>query len=221
MAMTLLRNVQYTADRTSQADFRVTSQMFSREIRNSTVGIIGTGRIGLVEAKMYQAMGARVLGRDIKPSQEAKATVDLVTLDKLLAESDIVSLHVPYIEGENDRMVDEAFIEKMREDASLINTARAEIQDTAVIVEASKSDRLYGYGTDVISNEDDVFFKTFESVTAIPNEEVKDLIELYPKAIITPHVGSNTKEAVKDMVVYSFDNFYDVLTHSSSENLLT
>ncbi|AXY25059.1 lactate dehydrogenase [Suicoccus acidiformans] len=220
MAMTLLRNVQYTADRTSRADFRVTPQMFSREIRNCTVGIIGTGRIGLVEAQMYKAMGARVLGYDVFQSDAAKEVVEFVEQDELLAQSDIVSMHVPHIPGENDEMINKDFLSKMCNDAILVNTARAEIQDTEAIVEALKNDELYGYATDVIPNEGDVFFKSFDSVDDIPVDSVRELTKLYPKAIITPHVGSNTDEAVKNMVEYSFDNFNDVLETGTSDNLL-
>lgn len=220
MAMTLLRNVQYTADRTSQADFRVTPQMFSREVRNCTVGIIGTGRIGLVEAKMYKSMGARVLGYDIVQSEAAKEVVEFVELDDLLAESDIVTLHLPYIKGENDGMVDKEFINKMKNDAILINTARAEIQKTDEIVTALKNNELYGYGTDVVPNESEVFFKEFNTLEDIPLDTIKELVNLYPKAIITPHVGSNTDEAVRNMVEHSFDNFHQVLETGDSKNLL-
>ena len=78
-------------DQTRQANFTVSANLFSREIHTATVGILGAGRIGL-EAKLYQGLGARVLAYDPRPSATAQATVTVVPLSELLAQSDIVSV---------------------------------------------------------------------------------------------------------------------------------
>ncbi len=220
MAMNLLRNVPYTTERTAHHyDFRVLPRMFSREIRNCTVGIIGCGRIGVMEARLYQGLGARVIGYDIYQSDNAKSVVEFKdTLDELLAEADVVSLHVAYIKGENDRMINADFISKMKKDAILINTARGEIQDNQAIIDALKADKLYGFGTDVLPNERPIFFKTFDQLDAIPDQTVRELIALYPRVLITPHVGSNTDEAVKNMVETSMDNFHEYLQTGAVTN---
>lgn len=212
LAMTLFRNVQYTADRTHQGDFRVTPRMFSREIHKATVGIVGVGRIGLVEANIYRGLGARVLGYDPYPSDKAKEIVVFTDLDTLVRESDIISIHAPYIKGNNDRLVGREWIGKMKEQAILINTARGELVDLAAVADALEDGRLYGFATDVIPNEGATFFQAFCSLDAITDPQVARLLKLYPKALITPHVGSNTDEAVKNMVATSFQNFHDVLT---------
>lgn len=103
LAMSLLRNTTYTTNRTAQGNFKVDSQMFSKEIRNCTVGIIGTGRIGLTEAGLFKGLGANVLGYDVFQSDAAKEVVTFKEMDELLAESDIVSIHVPYFPGQNDQ----------------------------------------------------------------------------------------------------------------------
>lgn len=219
--MTLLRNIQYTAHQSSvNLDFRVTPQMFSPEVRKSTVGIIGTGRIGLEEAKMYKAMGARVLGYDLFQSDAAKEVVEFVEQDTLLNESDIVSLHVPHIPGENDEMINAEFIGKMKDGAILINTARGALQDNQAVIDAIKSNKLSGFGTDVLPNEGEFFFKKFDSIDDIEDETVRELINLYPRVLITPHIGSNTHEALKDMISVSYENFNDVLTTGTSVNIL-
>lgn len=221
LGMTLLRNVQYTAHQTSfEKDFRVTPRMFSREIRNCTVGIIGTGRIGLTEAKLFKGLGARVIGYDIFQSDAAKEVIEFVDMDELLAQSDIVSIHVPLIPGENEEMINEEFIGKMRDDAILINTARGELQDNQAIIKAIKEDKLYGFAADVLPGESDVFFKQFDDNNPIPREDVKELMELYPRVLLTPHVGSNTDEALTNMIEISYENFNDVLTNGSSQNEL-
>lgn len=219
--MTLLRNVQYTAHQTSiEKDFRVTPRMFSREIRNCTVGIIGTGRIGLTEAKLFKGLGANVLGYDIFESDAAKEVVDFVELDDLLAQSDIVSIHVPLVKGENEGMVNEKFISKMRDDAILINTARGELQDNQAIIKAIKEDKLYGFAADVLPGESEIFFKQFDDNNPVPRPDIVELMDLYPRVLLTPHVGSNTDEALTNMIEISYDNFNDVLTQGSSSNEL-
>lgn len=223
MAMTLLRNVTYTTNRTAQElDFKVTPQMFSREIRNLTVGIIGTGRIGLTEAKLFKGLGAKVIGYDIYQSEAAKEVVEFKdTQEELLSEADIVSLHAAYIPGENENMINQEFISHMKDDAILINTARGQLQDNQAIVDSLKANKLYGFGTDVLPNETDIFFNQFNSIDDIPEETVQEFINLYPRVLITPHVGSNTDEAVKNMVEISMDNFNEYQQNGHTENVVT
>ena len=104
LAMSLLRHVAHTVNKTSKYDFRVDGTMFSKEIRNCKVGIIGTGKIGLTEAKLFKGLGADVYGFDVFQSEEAKHVVKFVEMDDLLERCDIVSLHVPYFPGKNDKM---------------------------------------------------------------------------------------------------------------------
>ena len=218
MAMTLLRHVAYTADKTSRYDFRVDETMFSKEIRHCTVGIIGTGRIGATEVSLFKGLGARVLGYDVFQSEFAKEQVTFVSLEQLLAESDIVSLHVPYFAGENDKMVNAEFLAKMKDGAILINTARGELQDNEAILAALQSDKLAGYGTDVFADEVTFFFKKFDSGDELPDQTVRQLVDLYPRVLVTPHIGSNTDEALSNMIECSFDNLHDVLTTGTTAN---
>lgn len=220
MAMSLLRHVQYTADRTAKYDFRVTPTMFSKEIRNCKVGIIGTGKIGVTEAQLFKGLGADVYGYDVFQSDYAKSVVKFVELDELLATCDIVSLHVPYFPGQNDKLVNAEFLAKMKDGAIFINTARGELQDNAAILEALKSGKLEGYGTDVFPNETTIFFQTFDNGDAIPDQTVRELIDLYPRVLVTPHVGSNTDEALSNMISFSFDNLNDILTTGTCDNLV-
>lgn len=220
LGMTLLRNVQYTADRTHGGDFRVTPRMFSREVRNCTVGIVGVGKIGLVEAELYRGLGAHVLGYDPYPSDVARKVVEFTDLDTIARTADIVSIHVPYFKGENDNFINAEFLAKMKDDAILVNTARGELVDLTAVADALEEDRLYGFATDVIPNERDTFFKHFDAVESIPDPAVVRLVNCYPRALITPHVGSNTDEAVKNMVETSFENFNTVLTTGTCANLM-
>lgn len=218
LAMMLLRHTAHTVNKTSNYDFRVDPIMFSKEIRNCKVGIIGTGKIGLTEAKLFKGLGADVLGYDIYQSEDAKKVLKFVELEELLNESDIVSIHVPYIKGQNDKMINDDFISKMKDGAILINTARGEVQDNEAILRALKSNKLDGFGTDVFANETAFFFKKFNSGDEISDKLVRELVDMYPRVLVTPHVGSNTDEALKNMIEITLDNFNDILTTGETVN---
>lgn len=220
LSMMLLRNTAYTSNRTSKHNFIVDKQMFSKEIRNCTVGIIGTGKIGLTEAKLFKGLQARVIAYDVYQSDEAKEVVEFVELDELLKQSDIVSLHIPHFPGENDRFINREFISKMKDKAILINTARGELQDNEAILEALLSNKLEGFATDVFANEGAIFFKDFSNKDKMPDETVEKLIDLYPRVLVTPHIGSNTDEALSNMIETSYENLNDVLTTGSTVNLV-
>ncbi|MFT8389785.1 MAG: NAD(P)-dependent oxidoreductase [Sporolactobacillus sp.] len=208
----LSRSVVYTTGRTAKLNFTVTETMFSREVRKSTVGIVGTGHIGCVEAELYKGLGAKLLGYDIFQSDFAKKLVEFKELDELLAESDIVSLHLPYFPGKNENFVGEEFISKMKDGAVLVNTARGELVDEAAVIKAIKSGKLAGFGADVLTDETRFFGKDFSNGEEFPDATIKELMELYPKVLITPHVAAMTDEAVSNMISTSYDNFNTVLT---------
>ena len=220
LAMNLLRNLPFTLDRTKNKDLRVAPEMFSREIRNCTVGVYGTGKIGLTEAKLFKGLGAKVVGFDLYPSEAAKEVVEFVSAEELLKNSDIVSMHIPHIPNENDGMINEDFISQMKDDAILINTARGELQDNEAIIKAIKNGTLGGFGTDVMPNEQDVFFKKFTDENPLPDKNVEALLALYPRVLVTPHIGSNTDEALSNMIETSFNNFYEVLQTGQCDNLV-
>ncbi|AUJ25821.1 MULTISPECIES: 2-hydroxyacid dehydrogenase [Virgibacillus] len=219
LAMSLLRHTAYTTVKTANKDFTVDSVMFSKEIRNCKVGIIGTGKIGLTEAKLFKGLGAEVLGYDVYQSEEAKQTVTFMELDDLLKESDIVSLHVPYFPGKNDKMVNDEFIAKMKDGAIFINTARGELQDNEAILKALRTHKLAGFATDVFANEKEIFFQQFNDGKKL-DSTVQALVDLYPRVLITPHIGSNTDEALTNMIETSFENLHDTITKGSTTNVV-
>ncbi|MEH7121620.1 NAD(P)-dependent oxidoreductase [Bacillus sp. JJ1773] len=220
LAMSLLRHTAYTTTRTANNDFTVDGVMFSKEIRNCKVGIIGIGKIGLTEAKLFKGLGAEVLAFDVYQSEEAKQVVTFMEMDKLLKESDIVSIHVPYFPGQNDKLVNADFIAKMKDGAILINTARGELQDNEAILNALKTRKLEGFATDVFANEEKIFFQKFDKPTKKLDPTVQALIDLYPRVLVTPHIGSNTDEALVNMIGTSFENFYDVITSGQTSNAI-
>jgi len=194
--------------------------MFSREIRNCTVGVVGLGRIGFTAAKLFKGLGANVIGYDMFPKTGIDDIVTQVSMEELIAKSDIITLHAPFIK-ENGKIVTKEFLSKMKENSILINTARGELMDLEAVVAALESGHLAGAGIDTIEGEVNYFFKNFS------NDEAKfkleyplfnKLIELYPRVLVTPHVGSYTDEAASNMIETSLENLKEYLDTGACKN---
>ncbi|QXW65472.1 lactate dehydrogenase [Streptobacillus moniliformis] len=218
LAMMLLRNTALMTSNCANKDFRVTSDMFSREIRNCTVGVIGLGKIGFTASKLFNGLGAKVLGYDVFKKDNVEDILTQVDLDTLIKESDIISLHIPFIK-ENGKLVNEEFISKMKDNSILINTGRGETMCTKAIIDGIKSGKLSGAGIDTLENESELFFKDFSGKN-IPNELFEELVNLYPKVLLTPHLGSFTDEAVTNMIETTYENLQEFITTGDCKNKL-
>ncbi|MGL5243802.1 MAG: 2-hydroxyacid dehydrogenase [Sarcina sp.] len=216
-AMMLLRHIAYAVNKTKDKNFLVDGFMFSKEIRNCTVGVLGAGKIGLTTAKLFKGLGARVVAFDVFKSDAAKEIVEFMSLDDVIAQSDIISVHMPYIKGQNYHIINDDFISKMKDGAILVNTARGELQDTDAIVRGIESGKLGGFATDVLENESEVFFKDL-SGQELKNESYEKLIDLYPRVLVTPHIGSYTDEALENMISTSYENLKDYLIEGTCKN---
>ncbi len=172
-------------------------------LKDRTIGIIGAGRIGgAVAEKAYKGFGMKVLysGFEKNPMIEKSAKATFVPMDKLLRESDIVSLHVPLCKG-TCHLISTREFSLMKKGALLINTARGPIVDEKALCRALKTKRIGGAGIDV-----------FECEPAI-DCDLTDNLELraMPNAILTPHIASATYEARADMATIAAKNIVAVL----------
>ena len=220
LAMSLLRSLPYTAEKFKNRDFTVDAQMFSKEIRNCTVGVVGLGRIGFTAAKLFKGLGANVLGYDMFPKTGVEDIVTQVSMDELIANSDIITLHAPFIK-ENGKIVTKEFLAKMKKGSILVNTARGELMDLTAVIEALESGHLAGAGIDTIEGEVNYFFKNVSDKEAkfkLDFPEFNRLLDLYPRVLVTPHVGSYTDEAASNMIETSFDNLKEYLDTGACKN---
>ncbi|GAO99326.1 NAD(P)-dependent oxidoreductase [Fructobacillus ficulneus] len=201
-------------------DFRPQVGNFVAEIQDLTVGIIGTGSIGAAEAQLWQSLGAKVLGYDVKRNPQLTDRLTYTDLATLLQHSDIVSLHIPHTPGQTTKLFGKTELALMKSSAILINTSRAEVTDEQAIIDAIKSQQIKGFATDVISNESAIFGKVEPKLTDEKFAILNQFSNLYPRVIITPHIGSYTKNALKDMITTSYQNFHHALTDNFNENFL-
>lgn len=216
LAMSLLRHTTYTTNKTSNYNFKTDNFMFSKEIRNCKVGILGLGRIGFTAAKLFKGLGATVLGYDVIEKDYLGDIVTQTSLEEIQKECDIISIHLPYL---NEKIITKNFIDNMKDGAIIVNTGRGEVLDTEALIEAIKNEKISGCGLDTIDNESDIFFKEFTNNTT-NHKTFDELVNLYPKVLITPHIGSYTDEAVKNMIETSYENLYEFINTNNCKNEL-
>jgi len=160
------------------------------DLSGRTLGIIGFGRLGRQVAGYGLAFGMQVVVCDIDEAKISRLEggVTSKSLDELLAMSDVVSVHVP-LNSKTEGFLDRAKISKIKPGAVLINTSRGELIDDVSIVEALKTGKLYGVGTDVLVGEN------AENFTSTDSPLVKAALQNL-NVVITPHIGGWAKDAV-------------------------
>jgi D-specific alpha-keto acid dehydrogenase len=162
-------------------------------LRDLTVGVIGTGRIGRAVMDRLRGFGCRVLACDRRPNTSA----DYVALDHLLQQSDVVTLHTP-LNADTYHLLDRQRIERMRSGALVVNTGRGSLIDTEALLPALESGRLGGAALDVLEGEEGVFYFD-HSQRSIENRLLERLQKL-PNVLITPHTAYYTDHALRDTV---------------------
>ena len=149
------------------------------ELDGKTMGIIGFGRIGQAEGRVAKALGMRVLACDVHPTDAGREIGEYVTLDRLLAESDVITLHCN-LTPENTGLINRETIAKMRDGAILINNARGQLIVEQDVADALNSGKLAGAALDVVYTE--------------PIREDNPLLKAR-NCIITPHISWAPKES--------------------------
>lgn len=183
------------------------------DLEGKTIGIIGCGHIGMHMIRMCNGFGMKVLGFETHPDEERARTNNFTyaSLDELLAQSDIISLHVPY-NPHTHHLINKENIGTIKKGAYLINTARGAVVETEALVEALKSGTLAGAGLDVLEEEGDMTDETALLTAAHPNEAaLKIMLEnhyliTHPRVIVTPHLAFNTAEAIRRIVDATIEN---------------
>lgn len=164
------------------------------DLAGRTVGVVGTGRIGTVFARIMSGFGCRVLAFDPSPNQEcAGLGVEYVQLDELLAQADIVALHCP-LTPDTHHLVDDRALGLMKPGAMLVNTSRGALVDTRALIAALKAGRLASVALDVYEEEGGMFFEDLSD--RIVGDDVFTRLLTFPNVLITSHQGFFTREAL-------------------------
>jgi D-specific alpha-keto acid dehydrogenase len=193
-----VRRAKSTLNRVQAHDYRL-NDVSGRELRDMTVGVIGTGRIGTAVVDRLRGFGCPVLAYDCCPMTSAK----YVPLDELLRRSDMVTLHTP-LNADTHHLVSRRRLEQMKDDAFIINTGRGALLDTAALLDALESGRLGGAALDVLEGEEGIFYSDHRQRPV----EHPSLLRLgrLPNVLITPHSAYYTDHALHDIVENTLDN---------------
>lgn len=179
-------------------DFRL-HEVRGRELRDLTVGVIGTGRIGAAVVGRLQGFGCRILACDTGP----KTPAEYVPLDELLRRSDMVTLHTPLNE-DTHRLLDRERIAQMKYGAIVVNTGRGALLDTEALLAALESGKLGGAALDVLEGEEGIFYADCRG-KPLPSKLLRRLQEL-PNVLVSPHTAYYTDRALRDTVENSMAN---------------
>lgn len=169
-----------------------------------TVGVIGTGNIGTAFIRIMSGFGCRLLAVDPEPNDICRGlNVNYVSIDYLLSESDIISLHCP-LNDQTMHLINESAYAKVKKNAMLINTGRGALCDTQALIKALESGNLGYAGLDVYEKEQGLFFKDHSSETI--HDELFLKLRSLPNVIITPHQAFLTQEAIESIVTTTISN---------------
>jgi D-specific alpha-keto acid dehydrogenase len=193
-----VRDIRSIIRRADIHDYRLNG-IRGKELRDLTIGVIGTGRIGAAVVDRLTGFGCRVLAYDSHPTIAA----DYVPLDELLQLSDIVTLHIP-LSTDTYHLLSRRRIEQMKRGALIINTGRGALLDTPALISALESGRLGGAALDVLEGEEGIFYVDCRD-KPVENKLLLRLQEL-PNVLITPHTAYYTDHALSDVVENSITN---------------
>ena len=174
------------------------------DLYEKTVGVVGTGRIGAVTARILLGFGCRVIAFDPYENEELLALgVEYVSLERLARESAIITLHCP-LTPETRHLVDEEFIENTADGVTIVNTGRGALVDTTALVGGLKSRRIGAVALDVYEEETELFYEDLSS--EVIQDDVFARLLTFPNVFITGHQGFFTKEALQAIARKTAEN---------------
>jgi D-specific alpha-keto acid dehydrogenase len=188
-----IRSAKAILSAADEGDFRLRS-VRGKELRDLTVGVVGVGSIGQAVIKRLHGFECRVLASNNRCGDTA---AELVSLDELLLESDVVTLHVP-LNAETHHLIGRPEIEVMKPGAFLINTGRGSLVDTDALIVALEDGKLGGAALDVLEGEEGLFY--FDCTNRPIDNRLLPALQRLPNVIITPHTAYYTRRALYDTV---------------------
>ncbi|NJL82377.1 MAG: 2-hydroxyacid dehydrogenase [Chloroflexaceae bacterium] len=206
--MLMLNRKLYKAYNRVRDDNFALNGLLGFDLYNCTVGIIGTGRIGVILGQIMRGFGCQILGYDPYPSpkfQEIEGA-RYVELPKLYAQSDIISLHCPLTPA-NHYLIDAQAIAQMKPGVMLINTSRGPLIDTKSAIAGIKSGKIGYLGIDVYEDEEQLFFRDLSNTTI--QDDTFQLLQSFPNVVITAHQAFFTRNALETIAQTTVANLQE------------
>ena len=192
------------------------------DLHNKVAGIMGTGRIGQIMAKICKGYGMTVLGWDAYPNKslEEQGLLTYVTKEELLKKADLISLHAPLIMGENGtyHLIDDKEIEMMKDGVMLVNTSRGGLVNVDALIRGLRANKFHAVALDVYEGEDDNVY-TDHSDDMMQNSVAARLVT-FPNLVLTSHQAFFTREALQAIAAVTMENarnFNEGLPYGAAE----
>ncbi|MGE0490841.1 MAG: 2-hydroxyacid dehydrogenase [Vulcanimicrobiota bacterium] len=200
LILTLNRKLHRAYNRVREMNFSLDG-LLGFDLKDRTVGVVGTGKIGQVMVSIFNGFGCKVLAHDPYPVAELPARY--VPLPELLERAKIVSLHCP-LTPETHHLINAEALSRMRAGALLINTSRGALVDTVAVIDHLKSGHLGGLGIDVYEEENELFFEDFSS--QVIQDDVFARLLTFPNVVVTGHQAFFTQEALGNIAATTLAN---------------
>ena len=203
LILTLNRHIHVAHHRVRDGNFRLAG-LLGFDLHGKTTGVIGTGKIGREFCRIMQGFGCRVLACDPSPHPDClQQGVVYVTLDQLLQEADIVSLHCPLL-PDTRHLINQSSLALMKADAMLVNTSRGALVDTTALIEALKNKTIGSVALDVYEEESELFFE--DKSAEVIQDDVFARLLTFPNVLITAHQAFFTREALGNISHTTLNN---------------
>ena len=217
LMLALDRKIHRSYARVREGNFSLEG-LLGFDLHLRTVGVVGTGQIGQTVAQILRGFGCRLLGYDVSPSPNCVALgVEYVDLDRLLTESDVITLHCP-LTPETYHLIDAETIGRMKPGVMIINTSRGGLIDTPAVIEGLKDAKIGHLGLDVYEEETDLFFEDLSD--RIIHDDVFSRLLTFPNVIVTGHQGFFTRNALEQIAATTATNIDDFAHGRSPETEL-
>ncbi len=168
-----------------------------RELRDLTVGVIGTGRIGSTVIRNLSGFGCRILAYDLYEKDEVKQLAAYVPLEEIWKESDVITLHTPLTE-ENHHLINADTIAQMKDGVVIVNTARGALIDSDAFIDAIENGKIGAAGLDVVENEFGLYYYDHKA-DILKNRELA-MLRSFPNVTVSHHMAFYTKNYVETVV---------------------
>ena len=214
LALASNRRLHKAYNKVRENDFSL-SGLMGFNFYQKTAGIVGTGQIGAAMCRICRGFGMKVIAYDVYQNPSLKDFVEYVPLEKLLADSDVISLHCPLMDS-TYHMINLDTIRQMKDGVVLVNTSRGALVKTDDLIEGIRMHKFAGVGLDVYEEETDNVFED-RSDEILEHSTTARLLS-FPNVMITSHQGFFTREALEAIAVTTLQNALDWMEGKSSRN---
>ncbi len=205
LLLTSVRRIHKAYNRTRDFNFSLNG-LTGFDLHGKTAGVVGTGKIGRIFIDICRGFGMNVIAYDKFPAQDSG--INYVTLDELMAQSDIISLHCP-LTDETRHLINSDTISRMKKGVVIVNTSRGALIDAEALLEGIKARQIGAACLDVYEEEADIFFE--DRSGHILNDELLSRLISMPNVIVTSHQAFLTEEAlgnIADTTVSNIMSFF-------------